>query len=79
MNHNLTEKLQKIQANKTVAMLEQFGADDRTIDEAVANSAKYTMGSPLTLLIALGSSVVIGAIISLIIGAIVKKNEPVFE
>ena len=76
---DVAEKLQKIQVNKTVATLEQFGADDQAIDQAVADSAKFKFGSPLTLLIALGGAVVIGAIVSLIIGAIVKKKEPAFD
>lgn len=72
-------ELQKETLNQTVKMLEGFGMDDQTIDAAVAEAEKTNPYSVSSQAIALGVNALVGLIVCLIIGAIVKKNKPEFE
>ena len=73
------EELRKETINQTVKMLEQFGMDDQNIDKAVAEAEKTNPYGVSSQLIALGFNALIGLVVCLIIGAIVKKNKPEFE
>ena len=72
-------ELQKETLNQTAKMLEGFGMDDQTIDQAVAEAEKTNPYSASSQLIALGVNALIGLVVCLIVGAIVKKNKPEFE
>ena len=71
--------LQKETLNQTVRMLEGFGMDDQTIDQAMAEAEKTNPYSVTSQAIALGVNALVGLVVCLIIGAIVKKNKPEFE
>ena len=71
--------LQRETLNQTVKMLEGFGMDDQTIDQAVAEAEKTNPYGVSSQFIALGVNALIGLVVCLIIGAIVKKNKPEFE
>ena len=72
-------ELQQETINQTVKMLEGFGMDDQQIDQAVAEAEKTNPYGASSQLIALGVNALIGLVVCLIIGAIVKKNPPEFE
>ncbi|MEM9671283.1 MAG: DUF4199 domain-containing protein [Cyclobacteriaceae bacterium] len=76
---SLKETISESVINRTVGMLENFGADDQVIDEAVANLEGQDTFGTQTLLMGYLYSLVGGAIIALIIAAIVKKKEPEFD
>ena len=71
--------LQKETLNQTAKMLEGFGMDDQTIDQAIAEAEKTNPYGVSSQLVALGVNALIGLVVCLIIGAIVKKNKPEFE
>lgn len=71
--------LQQETINQTAQMLEGFGMDDQAIDQAMAEAEKTNPYGATSQLLALGFNALVGLVVSLIIGAIVKKNKPEFD
>ena len=71
----LPAQIQEAIINQTASMLQNFGADDATIDETVAQLEAENSFSVNSLLMSfLYTSILGGAILGAIIGLIVKKN-----
>lgn len=71
----LPAQIQEAIINQTAAMMENFGMDDQTIDEAVADlesENSFSVNNMLTSF--LFTSILGGAILAALIGLIVKKN-----
>ncbi|MEM9831740.1 MAG: DUF4199 domain-containing protein [Bacteroidota bacterium] len=80
INPELKETITESVVNNTVGTLESFGMSDEQIDEAVAGIESQDSFGVENLLIGYFTTTLIGGgIISLIIGAIVKKKEPEFD
>ncbi len=65
--------------DRTAGMMEGFGADDTLIDQTIADletNNPYSIGN---LMVGYGYSLILGLVLALIIGAIVKKKQPEFE
>ncbi len=72
---DLPAQLQEAIVNQTATMLQNIGADDATIDEAIAELESENSFSVNNLLLSfLYTSILGGAILAAIIGLIVKKN-----
>lgn len=72
-------ELQQETLNRTAQMLESFGMDDATIDQTMAEAEETNPYSVPSQLMAFAFNALIGLVVCLIIGAIVKKNQPEFE
>ena len=71
----LPAQIQEAIINQTASMLQNFGADDQTIDEAVAELEGENSFSVNNLLMSFFyTSIIGGAVLAAIIGLIVKKN-----
>lgn len=71
----LPAQIQEAIINQTASMLENFGADDQTIDETVAELEAENSFSVNNLLMSFFyTSILGGAVLAAIIGLIVKKN-----
>ena len=76
----LKETITESIVNNTVGTLESFGMSDEKIDEAVAAiESQDSCGVKSSLINYFTTTLIGGGIISLIIGAIVKKKEPEFD
>ncbi len=73
----LAVQVKEITIERTVGMMENFGASETEIDEAVQNIQKQDFGLKQQLT-GLGWSIPINAILALIIAAFTKKNRPEF-
>ena len=75
----VAEALREEGVNQTARLMEGMGADDQTIDQAIAEAENTNPFGFSGQLLLLGGQAILGAIVAAIIGAIIKKNKPEFE
>lgn len=76
---DIAEELHQEVVNQTANLLENIGMDDEAIDTAMIQAEAVNPYSVKNLLISYFSNLLGGAVLALIIGAIVKKKKPDFE
>lgn len=76
---DIADALHQDMINNTASMLEQFGAEDEVIDQAVAQIEAGNPFSVGNLFLGYIYNLIGGLILALIIAAIVKKKKPDFE
>lgn len=73
----LADKLQEASIEQTVSMMEGFGADETAIDTTIAAMEEQDSYSIKNSLIGFSVMTFVNLLLSLVIGLIVKKEEPV--